>query len=178
MIRKHQLDFFPAEQTTPDKPRHINRCRLYARIKGGSLRLFDQVRYGAIHSSWCGEATSPAECALRGEAEACIAAIEATAELGIFRAMFESDSSTLVAAIKNGAYDLADTGALMREARSLRILHFDSADFVFCRRNCNNAAHCLAKYGYQDNAPSSRWSDVAPDFVLGLVASDLAVQQV
>jgi hypothetical protein len=39
-------------------------------------------------------------------------------------------------------------------------------------------AHSLAKFGYQDNDPSSSWMDVAPDFVIGLVASDLAEQHV
>jgi ribonuclease HI len=85
--------------------------------------------------------------ALHGEAGACIAAIEATTNLGVYQVVFESDSSTLVAAIKNGSHDLADTGVLMREARSLSILHFDSADFVFCRRDCNSVAHSLAKFG-------------------------------
>jgi hypothetical protein len=73
--------------------------------------------------------------ALHGEAEACLAAIEATANLGIFRVQFESDSTTLVSAIKNGGYDLSDIGMLLREACSLSILHFDHAVFVSCRPN-------------------------------------------
>jgi ribonuclease HI len=115
--------------------------------------------------------------ALHGEATACVLAMEATASLGSYRVIFESDSINLVNAITKGGYDLADTGVLMREARSLRSLHFDHAEFRYCRRECNKVAHCLAKYGYQASTPSSYWMDVAPDCVIGLVASDIAGQQ-
>jgi hypothetical protein len=116
--------------------------------------------------------------ALQAEASACVAAIEATANLGIYQVKFESDSSTLVNAIKNGGFDLASTGVLIREARSLSILHFDHADFLFCRRGCNKVAHSLAQYGYQASVPSSSWMDDPPEFVIGLIASDIAGQQV
>jgi hypothetical protein len=112
--------------------------------------------------------------ALHGEAEACTAAMEGTAHLGIFRAIFESDSTTLVNAIKTGSHDLADVGVLIREARSLRFLHFDQAEFIYCHRSCNNIAHTLAKFGYQDSALSSSWMYTAPDCVIGALASDRA----
>lgn len=82
--------------------------------------------------------------ALLGEADGCVAAMGATANLGIFRAIFESGSTTLVTAIKKGGYDLADTGVLMREAQSLSFLHFDHADFVYYSRHCNKVSHSLA----------------------------------
>jgi hypothetical protein len=109
--------------------------------------------------------------ALHGEAEACTAAMEGTSHLGIFRAIFESDSTTLVNAIKTGN-DLADVGVLIREARSLRFLHFDQADFTYCHRSCNNVAHTLAKFSYQDSALSSSWMYTAPDCVIGAHASE------
>jgi hypothetical protein len=92
---------------------------------------------------------------LHGEAEACTAAMEGAAYLGIFREIFESDSTTLVNAIKTESHDLAGMGVLIREARSLRFLHFDQAEFICCRRSCNNVAHTLAKFSYQDSAFSS-----------------------
>ncbi|KAK1697833.1 hypothetical protein QYE76_014530 [Lolium multiflorum] len=116
--------------------------------------------------------------ALQAEANACVAAIEATANLGIYQVKFESDSCTLVNAIKHGGFDLASPGVLIREARSLSILHFDHADFLFCRRGCNKVSHSLARYGYQASVPSSSWMDDPPEFVIGLVASDIAGQQV
>jgi ribonuclease HI len=75
--------------------------------------------------------------ALQAEANACVAAIEAVVSLDIYRVIFESDCSTLVNAIKQGGHDLADTGVLFREARSLSRLHFDSADFVLFSVNVN-----------------------------------------
>ncbi|XP_071680975.1 uncharacterized protein [Lolium perenne] len=91
--------------------------------------------------------------ALHGEAEACIAAMEGTTNLGMFRVPFESDSTTLIKAIEKGSYDLADTSVLMHG--SLKFLDFDIAEFIYCRRECNNIAHTLALFGYQDNATSS-----------------------
>jgi hypothetical protein len=73
--------------------------------------------------------------ALHDEAEACIVAMEATTTLGIHRVIFGSDSTTLVSAIKKGGHDLADTGVLMREARSLGLLHFDICEFSSCRES-------------------------------------------
>jgi hypothetical protein len=102
--------------------------------------------------------------------------MEGTSNLGMFRVLFESDSTTLIEAINNGNYDLADTGVLMREARSLKFLHFDNAEFTYCRRDCNNVAHTLAQVGYQGSASSSSWVDTAPVCVIELLASDLAVQ--
>uniref|UniRef100_A0ACD5TNW0 Uncharacterized protein n=1 Tax=Avena sativa TaxID=4498 RepID=A0ACD5TNW0_AVESA len=104
--------------------------------------------------------------------------MEATANLGANRIIFESDSSNLVAAIKTGAYDLADTGILFKEARSLCTLHFDLADVVLCRRTCNSVAHWLAQFGYQGIAPYSTWEEDVPDFVIGLVVGDSAKQHV
>jgi hypothetical protein len=94
--------------------------------------------------------------------------------LGIFKAIFESDSTTLVTAIKTGSHDLADMGVLIREVRSLRYLHFDQAEFIYYRCSYNNVAHTLAKFGYQDSAFSSSWMYTAPDCVIGVLASDRA----
>jgi hypothetical protein len=31
----------------------------------------------------------------------------------------------------------------------LKLMHFDTADFLFCHRECNKVAHRLAQFGYQ-----------------------------
>jgi hypothetical protein len=70
-----------------------------------------------------------------------------------------------VNAIKNHGYDLVDTRVLMREARSLNILHFDIADFNLCRGCWQNLSIITTIH-----------LDVAPDFVTGLLASNIAAQ--
>ena len=87
-------------------------------------------------------------------------------------------ATTLVNAITIGGPDLAVIGVLVREARSMSLLHFDHALFTSCRRQCNKVAHTLAKAAYDNNVPTSSWVYVAPPDIIGLVASDIAVQQV
>jgi hypothetical protein len=90
--------------------------------------------------------------ALHAEASACVIAMEEAANLGLFQVQFESDCSNLIKAIKDGDQDLSDIGVLYREARSLKLMHFDTADFLFCRRECNKVTHRLTQFGYQDDA--------------------------
>jgi ribonuclease HI len=144
-------------------------------LKNGSYGYVIRAEDGEFLAAGAGK-LNHLRSALHGEAEACIAAMEGTSNLGMFRVLFESDSTTLIEAINNGNYDLADTGVLMREARSLKFLHFDNAEFTYCRRDCNNVAHTLAQVGYQGSASSSSWVDTAPVCVIELLASDLAVQ--
>jgi hypothetical protein len=72
---------------------------------------------------------------------ACLAAIQGANEIGVNRIIFESDASTLVQALKSNDYDMSSIGVVVKEARSLYTLNFDSFQFSFCRRTCNNAAH-------------------------------------
>jgi hypothetical protein len=95
-------------------------------LKNGSYGYVIRAEDGEFLAAGAGK-LNHLRSALHGEAEACIAAMEGTSNLGMFRVLFESDSTTLIEAINNGNYDLADTGVLMREARSLKFLHFDNA---------------------------------------------------
>ncbi|XP_071685499.1 uncharacterized protein [Lolium perenne] len=115
--------------------------------------------------------------ALHAEALACVAAIESMSNRGSFRVIFESDSLSLVNAVKSGDADLSDSGVLYREARSLCVLAFDAFEFRFCRRSCNKAAHAIAQHGGALGVQNLLWLDDEPDFVTGLVASDLATHQ-
>jgi hypothetical protein len=63
--------------------------------------------------------------ALHDEAIACVAVIDVSSRLGVYRVMFESDSSTLVHALKTLTYDLSEIGVLLRDAKSTCTLHFD-----------------------------------------------------
>jgi ribonuclease HI len=66
-----------------------------------------------------------AKSALHDEAIACVAVIDVSSRLGVYRVMFESDSSTLVHALKTLTYDLSEIGVLLRDAKSTCTLHFD-----------------------------------------------------
>jgi hypothetical protein len=55
---------------------------------------------------------------------------------------------------------------------------FTAAEIVVIYIDCSlGLAHSLAKFGYQDTAPSSICMATAPDFVIGLLASNIAEQQ-
>jgi hypothetical protein len=56
--------------------------------------------------------------------------------------LVESDSSTLVLALKTSDYDLSEFGVLLRGIRSSCILHFDDFEFCFYRCDCNKVT-CL-----------------------------------
>jgi ribonuclease HI len=112
--------------------------------------------------------------ALQAETEACAAAVEGAAALGLHRIVFESDCQTLVNALKNGSYDLSDLGVLIREARSICIASFEFYEFSYCPRSCNKIAHVLAQHGLRADVECVGWADYAPDFVSVLVTSEIA----
>lgn len=114
--------------------------------------------------------------ALHSEAVACLAAIEGAVSIGANRIIFESDSSNLVSALKTRDSDKAMIGVLVKEARSLCILQFDSYQFAFSRRECNSTAHELAKYGVSSECQDSRWVDEAPECVVSFLASDIMAE--
>ena len=114
---------------------------------------------------------------LHAEAEASLEAIEAAADLGVQRVVFESDCQVLVNALKSKEFDVAEVGVLIREARSLCCASFESAEFTFCRRECNKVAHVLAQQAYRALVPLSIWTENAPVCVSVLVASECAEHQ-
>ena len=113
--------------------------------------------------------------ALHVEAEACLAAIEGAAAIGLHRVILESDSQVLVKALKKNECDLAPIGVLLKEARSLCIVSFESFEYLFAPRSCNIVAHSLAQYGLRVESECTGWHGEAPDFLSVLVAGDIAV---
>jgi ribonuclease HI len=111
---------------------------------------------------------------IQSEAVACLAAIQGANEIGANRIILESDASTLVQALKSKDYDMSSFGVVVKEARSLCTLNFESFQFSFCRRTCNNAAHELAKLGASSEPSGSRWDGHAPSCIVTILASDLA----
>ena len=118
------------------------------------------------------------KCALQSESVACLAAIDGAIRIGANRIIFESDSSTLIQALKSNDYDKATIGVLVKEARSLCILNIDSYAFSFSRRTCNSVAHELAKLGVHSGPDDSFWEASAPNCIVKLLASDIAVLEV
>jgi ribonuclease HI len=112
--------------------------------------------------------------ALQAETEALVAAVEGAAALSLNRVIFESDSKILVDALNSSSHELSEIGILLREARSLCVVSFDSFQFKHCSRVCNKIAHTLAKFGSQADEECVGWADIAPDFVSDLVASESA----
>ena len=91
--------------------------------------------------------------------------------LGLHRVVFESDSVIQVNSLNSASHELLEIGVLLREIRSLCICSFESFNFKYCSRSCNNVAHCLAKFGSQAEEECVGWADVAPNFVSDLVAN-------
>ena len=114
--------------------------------------------------------------ALHSEAVACLAAIEGAINIGANRIIFESDSSTLVRAMKTRNFDKALIGVLVKEARSICILQFGSCLFSFSRRECNSVAHELANLGASSESQDSVWVDEAPECVVSLLARDIMAE--
>jgi hypothetical protein len=101
-----------------------------------------------------------------------VAAVEGATALSLNKVVFESDSKVLVDALNSDSHELSEIGVLLREARSLCISSFDLFSFKHCRRVCNKIAHILAKFGSQTEEECVGWTDVAPDFLSDLVASE------
>jgi hypothetical protein len=71
---------------------------------------------------------------------------------------------------------MSSIGVVVKEARSLCTLNFDSFQFSFWRRTCNNAAHELAELGANSESFDSHWSHwngPVPGCIATILASDL-----
>jgi hypothetical protein len=113
---------------------------------------------------------------LHAETVASIAAIDGAKRLGTKKIVFESDSSLLVQALQTNDYDRSTIGDLVKTAKRKCVTSFDSFQFSFCRRECNSAAHELAKFSVRSLLSVCYWEDSAPNCVKDILASDLAVQ--
>jgi hypothetical protein len=62
-----------------------------------------------------------------------------------------------------------------RDIKSFVNLNFESFSFVYSPRVCNKVAHALAVLGASGQETCRLWTDVLPNNVMVLVASDLTV---
>lgn len=92
-------------------------------------------------ASRLGTATSP----LEAEAKAILTAMQQAWIIGITTIVFEGDCETLSKIINMESHDISIESICQDIFLwTSRFLHIK---FVFAKRNCNNAAHSLAKYG-------------------------------
>ena len=61
--------------------------------------------------------------------------------------ILETDSLTLVKALKSQEYDLAPGGVLFREAKFIMVTMFNSTLITHVYRSCNTVDHDLARFG-------------------------------
>jgi hypothetical protein len=101
-------------------------------------------------------------------------AVQAAADWGMGRVHFESDSQNLVRALQSTDFDLAPEGIIYRDIRSFVMLHFISAEFLFCPWGCNKVAHALAVLGAGQSKAKMLWPESVPNSVSDLVASEFA----
>ena len=106
---------------------------------------------------------------------ACLKSLQAARQLGMVSVIVETDSTTLVQAIKGTAQDHSAIGVIFREIKVRARLNFSFFEIVFCPRGCNKVADSLAAHcARMGHASSALLADGAPNFVHALVASDLA----
>lgn len=113
--------------------------------------------------------------ALHSEAATCLAGIQWSSFWRMSKIHVETDSQKLVQAITSEAYDLSISGHLFREIMYYARLNLSSFSVKFCPRAYNKVADALAMYATELGHESPAiWLDGAPNFVLGLVTSDIA----
>ncbi|KAE8775970.1 hypothetical protein D1007_51441 [Hordeum vulgare] len=187
-IRMHQHDFSKTEkkpeQVTAHAPAMWKRAPLdvvkvnfdasyyvnTGRGAWGCIACNDQGEFLAAKAGSLQHLTGP----LHAEVVACVLATEASSEMGLHKIILESDSHVLVHALNSDEYDRKMIGVLQRETRSVCYANFESFTFSFCNRKCNKVAHELPAFGFRMGAVDLSWIEQAPDFVSGLVASDMA----
>jgi hypothetical protein len=101
--------------------------------------------------------------------------IQCANEIGANRIIFELDASTLVQALKSNDCHMSSIGVVVKEARSLCTLNFDSFQFSSCCRTCNNATHELAKLGENSEPFDSHWEGPTPSCITTILDGDLPV---
>ncbi|XBJ08758.1 hypothetical protein VPH35_013988 [Triticum aestivum] len=105
------------------------------------------------------------------EAVAMLKGLKLAKEIGCHNVVVRSDNITVVEALKlNGGYSMV--AAPFDECRSY-LEDFGKFTIKHCIRETNNIAHELARWGHANNP--SRWIDDPPDFIVNLLADDVAI---
>uniref|UniRef100_A0A0D9W9C2 Terpene synthase metal-binding domain-containing protein n=1 Tax=Leersia perrieri TaxID=77586 RepID=A0A0D9W9C2_9ORYZ len=122
------------------------------RNHNGTALLAGAGRRTSVHDALC------------AEAEAWIAAAMVQ---GITKITIETDSATLVSALRSQEYDQSPGGAIFVELKLLLQLEFAEVATVHKPRSCNSVAHELAQVGVSmERGQSSVWTDPFPNFRL------------
>ncbi|EEC66671.1 hypothetical protein OsI_32959 [Oryza sativa Indica Group] len=111
----------------------------------------------------------------QAEALACIQALKLANDMGMGHIIVETDAQALKAALLDETQDRSVNAVIIREAKFLLAMNFNVHQVMYCPRECNRAAHELAKIG-ASLGPRSQfvWLEGFPDVVCNLVASDSA----
>jgi hypothetical protein len=78
-------------------------------------------------------------------------------------------------AIESSLNLMRQIGVLVKEARSVCTLNYESFNFTFNRRTRINVSHELANLGAISESEDSFWDVYAPNCIATLLDSDLAV---
>lgn len=109
------------------------------------------------------------------EAQTCVAAFQAVANLGAPNVQLETDSAHQVKTLTSDDFDLSAASVLFREARTLIALRFELVEVMYTPRSCNSCAHELARSSLvRDPDQCFAWQDPLPVFVSVLLVCDLA----
>lgn len=115
--------------------------------------------------------------AFHAEVMAGVKGLQAAANLGMANIQLESDSLTLIQALREENFRYAPLGGLLLEAKNIITSSFVSCQFSYCPRECNKVADAIASIGC--NSPLNTdlvWDGVPPgveDLVVGDYAASL-----
>lgn len=110
----------------------------------------------------------------QAEVIACLQGLQAAVELGIGRAIVESDALQVIQACTSTTYDLSSAGNLISELLHAAHVNFQSLQFVYIPRSCNKVADTLAALGSLCGDEAETVVPVLPSCIRVLVANDLA----
>jgi hypothetical protein len=114
--------------------------------------------------------------AMHAEAMSLSNAIHIAEELGVGRAVFETDCINLQQAMMTASYDYGPLGVLISNLKFRLRLNFLEATVIYAPRSCNRPAHELASLGVEVvDGEHVLWTSNYPNSVARLVSGDIAV---
>ncbi|XVF65582.1 hypothetical protein PTKIN_Ptkin09bG0260100 [Pterospermum kingtungense] len=105
------------------------------------------------------------------EAQAAVAALEFAADCGFRRIILEGDALCIIKRLQGCNEDRSLIGNQIEEGRS-RISNFHHCKLLHCSRECNGAAHGLAKFGLH-NSSDSIWMEDYPERIHDAIETDM-----
>ena len=111
------------------------------------------------------------------ELVACLQGIQVAVDLGISHLIVESYAKMVVQAVSTNDFDDSVVGLLVSEIKNLVSSCFLSFQCVFRSRECNQAAHELAKLGLLCNQGEEQIMSSIPEGVHVCVANDMLASE-